>query len=191
MFDTYVQKSNNLQVWNEELSVTRRYVLVRVSNADVIARVKVVTGGTLALLDTTGTLTKKYQAQCIAGNFPTELIAGSDTNRLNSFVSHTVNLRGKVEPTDHPEQGELLPIEVLFERLAPLIGRSFLDAGFDQERNRGAALHRLVCEALGYDSYLDDGQFPDVRHQLLEVKLQTCNYSPFLLPDHRRHGRPA
>ena len=31
----------------------------------------------------------------------------------------------------------------------------------------------MVCEALGYHSYADDGQFPDVRHQLLEVKLQT------------------
>jgi hypothetical protein len=30
-----------------------------------------------------------------------------------------------------------------------------------------------VCAALGYASYQDDGQFPDVRHQLLEVKLQT------------------
>jgi hypothetical protein len=39
--------------------------------------------------------------------------------------------------------------------------------------NRGAALHRLVCEALGYANYKDDGQFPDIRHQLLEVKLQT------------------
>jgi hypothetical protein len=55
-----------------------------------------------------------------------------------------------------------------------LAGRiRFKDTGADQERNRGAALHRLVCEALGYASYQDDGQFPDVRHQLLEVKLQT------------------
>lgn len=43
----------------------------------------------------------------------------------------------------------------------------------DQERLRGAALHRLVCATLGYRSYHDDGRFPDVRHQLLEVKLQT------------------
>src|SRR5258708_7703534 len=34
-FDTYVQKSNNLQVWNEELSGSRRYVLVRVSDANL------------------------------------------------------------------------------------------------------------------------------------------------------------
>ena len=37
-FDTYVQKSNNLQVWNEELSPTRRDVLVRLSQNDVVTR---------------------------------------------------------------------------------------------------------------------------------------------------------
>jgi hypothetical protein len=57
--------------------------------------------------------------------------------------------------------------------LVPLVGQSFTDAGIDQERLRGAALHRLVCRALGFASYQDDGRFPDVRHQLLEVKLQT------------------
>lgn len=31
MFDTYTQKSNNLQVWNEELSASRRYVIIRIS----------------------------------------------------------------------------------------------------------------------------------------------------------------
>ena len=62
-FDTYVQKSNNLQVWNEELSSTRRYVIIRVGRENVITKVKVVTGSTLALLDTTGTLTQKYQAR--------------------------------------------------------------------------------------------------------------------------------
>jgi hypothetical protein len=30
-----------------------------------------------------------------------------------------------------------------------------------------------VCRYLGYADYKDDGRFPDVRHQLLEVKLQT------------------
>lgn len=53
------------------------------------------------------------------------------------------------------------------------MGFRFTDRGNDQERNRGAELHRLVCQCLGYLSYQDDGQFPDVRHQLLEVKLQT------------------
>src|SRR6266849_272993 len=29
-FDTYVQVSNNLQIWNEEVADTRRYVVIRV-----------------------------------------------------------------------------------------------------------------------------------------------------------------
>ncbi len=173
MFDTYIQKSNNLQVWNEELSASRRYVIIRVSAADEVMRVKVVTGDTLALLDTTGTLTRKYQARCLPGAQSSELIAAKDTDRLLPFVTPNVDLGQIATPVRYPAGGEILPIEAVFERLSVLVGRQFTDAGADQERNRGAALHRLVCEALGYRSYQDHGQFPDVRHQLLEVKLQT------------------
>ena len=81
-FDTYAQKSNNLQVWNEELVPTRRYVIIRVSEEDAIAKVKVVTGDSLVLLDTTGTLTQKYQAQLIPGSATAELIAEDDTYHL-------------------------------------------------------------------------------------------------------------
>jgi hypothetical protein len=173
LFDTYRQKSNNLQVWNEELSPTRRYVLMRVSDKDVVTRVRVVTGEALALLDTTGTLTSKYQARCVPGSKATELITPVDTPLLAPFVTRNVDLGDVATPVKHPQAGELLPIKVVFERLSALVGDKFADAGFDQERNRGAALHRLVCKTLGYASYQDDGQFPDVRHQLLEVKLQT------------------
>lgn len=62
MFDTYVQKSNNLQVWNEELDVERRYVIIRTDENDIITQVKVIAGSDLAVLDTTGTLTQKFQA---------------------------------------------------------------------------------------------------------------------------------
>lgn len=173
LFDTYVQKSNNLQVWNEELEPTRRYVLLRVSDADKITRVKVVTGDALALLDTTGTLTQKYQARCIPGKEAAELIVRLDTERLRQLTSSSVDLARTAIPTSYPKAGQILPILTLFERLKKLVGTQFKDSGFDQERNRGAALHRLVCQAVGYAGYQDDGQFPDIRHQLLEVKLQT------------------
>lgn len=172
-FDTYVQKSNNLQIWNEELASTRRYVIIRVGEGDMITRVKVVTGDTLALLDTTGTLTQKYQAQLIPGEEKAELISNEDTDLLQPFVRHGVDLASVASPVNHPRVGQLLPIEEVFNRLQSLIGERFADIGYDQERNRGAALHRLVCQHLGYADYQDDGQFPDVRHQLLEVKLQT------------------
>lgn len=172
-FDTYVQKSNNLQIWNEELASTRRYVIVRINADDVISRVKVVTGDTLAMLDTTGTLTQKYQARLNLGNSKAELIAEEDTKLLQPFVCADFNLALVESPINHPAAGQLLPIRKVFERLSELIGISFVDTGYDQERNRGAQLHRLICQSLKYTSYRDDGQFPDVRHQLLEVKLQT------------------
>lgn len=172
-FDTYTQKSNNLQVWNEELSGSRRYVLIRVSDADVVTSVKVVTGDTLALLDTTGTLTQKYQARCVVTNAPVELVTKSDTEVLAACTTAGATLAKAANPVAQPKAGEILPIAEIFDRLSGLIGYSFADAGAVQERNRGAGLHRAVCQALGYASYQDDGQFPDVRHQVLEVKLQT------------------
>lgn len=170
-FDTYVQKSNNLQIWNEEISPTRRYVLVRVSSTDSVTRVKVVTGDALAPLDTTGTLTRKYQARCIPGSLPTELVSALDTLRLQPHVR--AGAQTLISPIEHPSSGRILPIAEIHAKLSALVGRNFADTGHDQERNRGAVLHRLVCSALGYSSYQDDGQFPDVRNQLLEVKLQT------------------
>ena len=172
-FDTYVQKSNNLQVWNEELASTRRYVIIRVGRENVIAQIRVVTGDTLALLDTTGTLTQKYQAQLIPGREKVELITSKDTETLRAFVRGDADLVVGTSPVNHPRTAQLLPIGEIFDRLLPLVGESFADIGYDQERNRGALLHRLVCQHLGYADYQDDGQFPDVRHQLLEVKLQT------------------
>jgi hypothetical protein len=171
-FDTYTQKSNNLQVWNEEITPTRRYVIIRISESDIITKVKVISGDALARLDTTGTLTQKYQARLITGLTTSELIAAVDTDTLIPHVSINVAM-SKYRPTDYPAAGELLPIQAIFDRLTPLIGKKFPDRGRDQERNRGADLHRLICMALGYTSFQDNGQFPDILHQLLEVKLQT------------------
>ncbi len=173
LFDVYTQKSNNLQVWNEELAPIRRYVIVRVGDGEIITRVKVVTGNTLALLDTTGTLTHKYQARLILSNEHAELIATEDTALLLPFAREGSDFAAVVSPVDHPRAAQLLPIKEVFGRLQPMVGATFPDLGSNQERNRGAALHRLVCQHLGYADYRDDGQFPDVRHQLLEVKLQT------------------
>jgi len=156
MFDTYAQKANNLQVWNEELSPSRRYVILRLNDAGVITRVKVVNGEELAQLDTTGTLTQKYQARLVPGYATEELISAADTETLLPHVRAGANLADHISPTDHPAHGLMLPIDEVFERLRGAIGRSFPDVGWDQERNRGAALHRIVCELLGYSDYRDD-----------------------------------
>ena len=172
-FHNYVQKSNNLQIWNEELEATRRYVIIRQGDDGKITRVKVIIGADLRAFDTTGTLTQKYQARLEpAPKTPVELISKQDTPELRAHCRAT-RAPTASDPTDHPEPDELLPIGDLFAALKGLVGKTFPDAGADQERNRGAALHELVCETLGYDRYADDGRFPDLRHQLLEIKLQT------------------
>ena len=182
-FDTYIQKSNNLQVWNEELSPTRRYVLIREVDG-MLTRVRVVTGETLAKLDTTGTLTQKYQARLVPGRTSSELISVADTVTVRGLLRNPESKSKEAlneppqalygtSPTDYPKAGQLLSVNDIFARLVSLVGASFADTGRDQDRNRGAALHRLVCTKLGYSDYADDGRFPDVKHQLLEVKLQT------------------
>ncbi len=109
-FDTYTQKSNNLQIWNEELAPSRRYVLIRIGDDGTILKAKVVTGHRLALLDTTGTLTQKYQARLIPGEASAELVSNEDTDMLKSFVRRGIDLQGLASPINHPAVGELIPI---------------------------------------------------------------------------------
>ena len=172
--DTYTQKSNNLQIWNEELSPTRRYAIIQLSDEDIVLKVKIVDGLELARLDTTGTITSKYQARLVTGATTHELISAQDTLPILPHVSSAATFSKTLSPIAEPKHGELLPIAEIFGRLSKLVGLSFADPGIDQERNRGAALHRLICECLTYSRYEDQGQFPDIRHQLLEVKLQTA-----------------
>ncbi|MBC7497322.1 MAG: restriction endonuclease, partial [Sphingomonadaceae bacterium] len=148
-------------------------MLIRPDEHSIVRRVKVLNGEELALLDTTGTLTKKYQAQIVPGPVDAELIAAEDTAALSPSTSLGNDRGFDARPSDNPVHGSILPITEIFERLRPLIGTRFRNAGQIQERNRGGALHRLITERLKYRLHSDDGQFPDVRHQLLEVKLQT------------------
>ena len=170
-FDTYNQKSRNLQIWNEEVSAERRYVIIGINEKDIIYKVKVINGEELAKLDTTGKITTKYQAKFVP-NQTLELISPTDTPRLIPHLSANIFHPNK-SPIGFPVSQELFSINEIYKRLSPLIGKTFNDPGIIQERNRGAGLHKLVCEALGYSSYADDGKFPDIKNQLLEVKLQT------------------
>lgn len=168
-FDIYIQKSKNLQVWNEEIDPNRRYVIIGVSEKNVIERIRVITGAELSKLDKTGTLTCKYQATFSEKSEAFALLSKKDsfelTNKSNSEHS-------TMSPTSDPQMEELLPISKLFEKLKVLEGLELPQIGVDQERNRAAFVHAKVCECLGYN-FADNGQFPDLKHQLLEIKLQT------------------
>ena len=173
-FDVYAQQSNNFQVWNQEISPQRRYVIVGIDASHIIHTVKVINGAELSLLDRTGKVTTKFQARFGIPNGNCELISDSDTQNLSPYLSQEDFIPSQnTSPINLPIAQQILPISEIHSRLSTLVGKSFVDPGVTQERSRGAGLHSLVCEALGYSSYADDGRFPDIKNQVLEVKLQT------------------
>jgi len=169
--DVYSQQSNNLQVWNQEVDAARRYViLILVDGA--ISDVKVIAGADLAQYDTTGTLTSKFQASRIHEGSGSSLVSLSDTPDLVRLFDPSLSLDQPVSPVAPPVAGQVLDIRTVYSRLLALVGTSFADPGLTQERNRGTVVHREACTVLGLSHFADNGQFPDVLSQLLEVKLQ-------------------
>ena len=171
-FDVYTQKSLNVQIWNEEIDLRRRYVFVRTDENSIVTTVRIISGEELAKLDKTGTLTHKYQATM--KHFGEScLFSAHDTPNVMEWLSTSALDLSATTPILKPSVGQLLPIADVYGRLLPLVGTNidYIDA--HQERNRGSALHARICSMLGYGEYADDGQYPDIVHQLVEVKLQT------------------
>lgn len=170
-FDVYTQKSMNVQIWNEEVDAARRYVFLRVDEDDIVTCVRVISGETLAQFDRTGKLTTKYQATM--NSFDDSCLFSDDTATVTNWITYPHSSLRNVNPNYYPSHNQLLPITEIYNRLLPMVGNriDYLDSL--QERNRGAELHALICEHLGYSVYEDDGSYPDIANQLLEVKLQT------------------
>lgn len=169
--DVYSQQSSNLQIWNQEVDAARRYVIL-IIKGDAITDVKVIAGADLAQFDTTGTLTSKYQANRIHEHAGSALVSAFDTTDFIARLAPSASIPQGVSPVVPPTAGKVLDIATVYQRLLPLIGRSYSDPGQTQERNRGSVVHKEVCSALGLSHYADHGQFPDILSQLLEVKLQ-------------------
>ena len=170
-FDVYTQKSLNVQIWNEEVEPLRRYVFLRANEYDVITSVRVITGDVLVQYDRTGTLTQKFQARM--QSYTDNICSRHDTPTVNDWIIENGGSLLGVSPNEFPRRNQLLRIREVYRRLVPMVGStiSYLDA--IQERNRGAELHALICKHLGYSCYDDDGTYPDIANQLLEIKLQT------------------
>ena len=99
-FDTYVQKSNNLQIWNQQIAPSRRYVIVCVNAQNTVTHVRVVTGDRLAELDKTGTLTHKYQAKSKIPATHSVLVSPNDTaNVVAHLVLSQISVIPRVEPS--------------------------------------------------------------------------------------------
>jgi hypothetical protein len=89
-FDVYTQKSTNLQIWNEDLDPTRRYAIIKISNEDIVEKIKIVDGASLSKLDTTGTLTQKYQARMVTENIKCGLTVAKDTTNILPLINTSI-----------------------------------------------------------------------------------------------------
>ena len=156
--DCYVQKSDNLQIWNEDIDDQRRYAIVRLNDDSKVKAVRVLTGRQLYELSQSNKETIKLQAKANRPFQKSTLLSPIDTETVKQAIER---------PTSR-----LLPISSIYARLSLLSGRELSYEGNDQERNRGEALHRLVCDRLD-TKFNENGRFPDVTEQLLEIKLQT------------------
>ena len=170
-FDVYTQKSLNVQIWNEEVDANRRYIFIQINSDDIITAVKIITGEELVKYDNTGTLTKKYQATMT--HLPQNYCSNDDTDNVRNWINSNRRNLLSDRPNSSPTAENLLSISDIFNRLLPLIGKQISYINATQERNRGAVVHEMICKNLGYNTFEDDGTYPDIKNQLLEVKLQT------------------
>ena len=170
--DVYNQKSNNLQIWNESIVLNRRYLIIKIDKEDIITDLRIIEGKHLSILDTTGTLTRKYQAKI--KTLPTKSICHkSDTKKISKLLSpHKVGLKG-TPPCDISIKDKLLPIKEIFNRIKKLEETNIRVYEPGQERCSGEEVHKKICELLGHEEFKDDGKFPDIKNQLLEIKMQT------------------
>ena len=170
-FDVYIQKSLNVQIWNEDIDTHRRYIFLHINSEDVIISVRVISGDELVKYDRTGTLTHKFQARM--QSYGHNLCSLVDTPTVKNWIINPCGNLLKLSPNQFPKPDQLLKVTEIYKKLLPMVGQTINCLNVTQERNRGAELQKMICTYLGYSNYEDNGTYPDIANQLLEIKLQT------------------
>ena len=168
-----------------------RYLLVFHNSEGFILKTTLVNGNTLAEWNTTGTQTIKWQASARRSyrNEISSQIVVSPVETLHSKISTYMQQplekksRFIVQESQNPESplikqpptpASFLTHNEIAQALRTLVGTEFANLGTGQERNMGQTLEKEIIKALGYQSYqqTDTGDYPDLLHQLIEVKFQ-------------------
>jgi len=197
--DTYIVTSGtsyNLQVWNripasntllikyesgESLQCNDvRFIFVRIDIAkSVIASIIILTPEYIEeKFGKFGKPTIKHQllisskARKAIYESEDKILSFPDSKKLSYHITHDYE-PPKSGMVEEPELKDLYSISLLKKMVAEkLIGKK-LDAA--ATKNRGQALERMTLEILGYkveETELLYGGFPDIKNQLLEVKVQ-------------------
>lgn len=112
----------------------------------------------------------------------------SDTAIIKRLAKCEKIIKQKASIKDNPELKNLYKLEVIRDSFqSRIIGMSIPSL---QTKNKGQLLEKEISDLLGYenkDVTLMEGLYPDIRHQLLEVKIQDSptvdlgKYTPLIL----------
>ena len=168
-----------------------RYLLVFHNPEGVILKTTLVDGNKLAEWDTTRTQTIKRQANAkrsYRNEISSQIIVDPiETlhNKISTYMQQPLEEKSRFivqEPQNQesplikqpPTPASLLTHDEIARFLRTLIGTEFTNLGTGQERSMGQALEKEIIKTLGYQSYqqTDTGDYPDLLHQLIEVKFQ-------------------
>ena len=197
--DTYLVtsgKSYNLQIWNripasesllikyetgESLKCTDvRIVLVKINTQNnTISSIVILTPKYIEKkFGNFGKPTIKHQllisnkVRQEIYNRKNKILSFPDSDRLSYFITHSYK-KPDTNMISEPDSQKLYSIELLEKTVAEKLIGLKLDAA--ATKTRGQALEKKVLELLGYEKKHNDllyGAFPDIKNQLLEVKVQ-------------------
>ncbi len=192
MMDIFVQKHNNLQVWNYIPYIEKRhncrYIIFKVDDEKVLGLI-IKTGKELKDWDVTGTKTIKWQAIVTdkTRKKASNKILLSDSDPIFSKFNFNkknldpiekrienikkINIKNSLNCEPNPKF--LITINELENLLKPILGIEIEPIG---EKLIGQKFQGIVAEKIGYTfeegESIDSGQFPDMLHQLIETKIQ-------------------
>lgn len=168
-----------------------RYLLVFHNPEGVILKTTLVNGNKLAEWDTTGTQTIKWQASAkrsYRNEISSQIIVDPiETlhNKISTYMQQPLEEKSRfiVQESQNqesplikqpPTPASFLTHDEIARFLRTLIGTEFTNLGTGQERSMGQSLEKEIIKTLGYQSYqqTDTGDYPDLLHQLIEVKFQ-------------------
>ena len=168
-----------------------RYLLVFHNPEGIILKITLVDGNTLAEWDTTGTQTIKWQANAKRSyrhEISSQIIVSPvETlhNKISTYMQQPLENKSRfiVQESQNqefplikqpPTPTSFLTHDEIARFLRTLIGTKFPNLGTGQERSMGQTLEKEIIKDLGYQSYqqTDTGDYPDLLHQLIEVKFQ-------------------
>ena len=174
--DVYVQMSDNLQIWNQDILPNQRYVLIRPDSQGIIRAIRIIRGHQIIQWDRTGTLTSKFQARRKKGRTGSTLVSVEDTKNFISTLQPVEipnDVLASQSSGQSPTLKNVIPIAGLYTKLLKLIGSKLPAVSLEQDRVRGELLQTVICQKLGLREHENHGQWPDIVSQALEVKLQT------------------